>query len=95
MHSVQLATEEFSKFHEPKVTKLKGRYSVNAILVFNSWLKDVEIYIKEHKLTNLETVQLIKDYASDNARGVIKFYLDTNSTWKYRELIEHFRISFE
>ena len=59
------------------------------MLVFNSWLKDIEICVKEQKLTNMEAVQLIKDYTSEGARGAVEFYLDTNSTWKYHELIEH------
>ena len=37
----------------------------------------------------MEVVQLVKDYTSEGARGVVEFYLHTNSTWKYHELIEH------
>ena len=51
--------------------------------------------IQEWKLSNLGAVQLIKDYTSDNVRGVVEFYLDTNSTWNYKILIEHLRASFE
>ena len=36
----------------------------------------------------MEAVQLVKDYTSEGAKGV-EFYLDTNSTWKFHELIEH------
>ena len=61
-HSLQLVTEEFRKICEPKIQKLKGRYSANAMLVFNSWLKDIETCVKERKLTNMEVVQLVKDY---------------------------------
>ena len=80
---------------EPKISKLKGGYSANAMLVFNSWLKDIKMCIQEWKLSNLEAVQLIKDFTSDNARGAVEFYLDTNSTWSYKALIEHLRTSFE
>ena len=65
------------------------------MLVLNSWLKDVEMHVKECKLTNLEAVHLIKDYKTDNARDVEEFYLDTNSTWKYKELIGHHSTSLE
>ena len=78
--SLQLAAEEFRKICELKIQKLKGRYSANAILVFNSWLKYMEMCVREWKLTNLEVVQLIKDYTMDNAQGVVKLYLDINST---------------
>ena len=74
---------------------MKGRYSANAILVFNSWLKDIEMSVKERKLTNMEAVQLVKDYTLEGARGAVEFYLDTNSTWEYHELIEHLRTSFK
>ena len=43
----------------------------------------------------MEAVQLIKDYTSDNARGVEEFYLDTYSIWNYKALIEHLQTSFE
>ena len=34
-HSLQLMAEEFRKIHEPRIQKLKGRYSANAMVVFN------------------------------------------------------------
>ena len=89
LHSLQLVAEEFRKIHKPKIQKLKGEYSANAMFAFNSWLKDIELCIKEWKLTDMEAVQLVRDYTSKGARGAVEFYLDTNSTWKYQELIEH------
>ena len=56
-HSPQTVAEEFKKMREPKISKLKGGYSANAMLVFNSWLKDIKMCIQEHKLSNLEAVQ--------------------------------------
>ena len=61
LHSLQLAAEEFRKICKPKIQKLTGGYSANAMLVFNSWLKDIEMCVKEQKLTNMEAVQLVKD----------------------------------
>ena len=87
--------EEFRKICKPKIQKLKGRYSANAMLVFNLWLKDIEMCVKEQKLTHMEAVQLVKDYTSEGARGAAEFYLDTNSMWKYHELIEQLGTSFE
>ena len=65
------------------------------MLVFNSWLKDIEMCMKEQRLTNLEAFTLIKDYTMDNTGGTVEFYLDTNSTWEYRELTKHVRACFE
>ena len=94
-HCLQLMTEEFRKICKPKIQKLKGRYSANAMLLFNSWLKDTKMCVKEQRLTNIEAVQLVKYYTIEGARGAIVFYLDTNSMWKYHELIEHLFQSLE
>ena len=51
--------------------------------------------VKERKLSNMEAVQLVKDYTSEGARGAVEFCLDTISTWKYHELIEHLQTLFE
>ena len=51
--------------------------------------------VRERKLTNMEVIQLIKDYTAEGARGAVEFYLDTTATWKYHELVEHLRTSFE
>ena len=94
-HSLQLAAEEFRKICKPKIQKLKGGYSASAMVIFNSWLKDIEMCVRERKLTNMEAIQLVKDYTAEGARGAVEFYLDTNSTRKYHELVEHLRTSFE
>ena len=60
LHSLWLLAKEFRKILEPKIQKHKGRYSANVMLVFNSWLRDIEIYMKEQKLTNMEAVQVVK-----------------------------------
>ena len=73
-HSLQFITEEFRKICKPKIQKLKARYSANTMLVFNSWLKDIEMCVKERKLSNMEVVQLVKDYTSEGARGAVVFY---------------------
>ena len=51
--------------------------------------------MSKQKLTNMEAVQLVKDYIMEGARGAIEFYLDTNSMWDYKEFIEHTRTLFE
>ena len=47
LHSCQLMAEEFRKICKPKIQKLRGGYSANTMLVFNSWLKDIEMCVKE------------------------------------------------
>ena len=36
--------------------------------------------LQECKPSNLEAVQFVKDYTSDNWKGAVEFYLDTNYT---------------
>ena len=51
--------------------------------------------IQEWMLSNMEAIQLIKDYTSDNARGAEEFSLDISSTRNYKVLIEYLQTSFE
>ena len=44
-----------------------------------SWLKDIDTCIQEHKLSNLGTVKLIKDYMIDHTKGAVECYLYNNS----------------
>ena len=54
--SPQVAATEFWKLREPKVAKLKGGYSSNASLVFQSWLKGIQVYVLEHHLSQWEAM---------------------------------------
>ena len=45
--SLQLMPEEFRKICKLKIQKLKGGYSANAMLVFNSWQEDIKMCVKE------------------------------------------------
>ena len=57
-----MAAEKFKKIHEPKTSKFKGRFAANAILIFKSWFKVVDICMQKWKLSSMEVVQLMKDY---------------------------------
>ena len=45
--SPQAAATEFKKLWEPKLAKRNGGYSSDASLVFQSWLKDIWLYVLE------------------------------------------------
>ena len=78
--STQSATSgrRILKICKPNISKLKGRYSANTALIFNLWLKDVDICVWKTKLTNMGLVQLVKDFTTDNAYGGFEFNLDVN-----------------
>ena len=61
-HSLQVAATKFRKLREPKVAKFKRGYSYDASLVFQSWIKDIQVYVSEHCLSQWEAIQLVKDY---------------------------------
>ena len=54
--SLQVVAEEFKKICESNILRLKGRYSANAALIFNSQLKDIDMCVHDHKLTEHEVV---------------------------------------
>ena len=82
-HSLEVAVQEFKKIWEPKIAKWKGGYLANAVLIFNSWIKDIDKCVQDNNLTEHEAVLLVKDYMSEHACGAVKFYLDTNDQWRY------------
>ena len=81
--------EEFKKIHKPKISKLKDGYCANAILIFSSWLKDLDRCVCNHNLTEHKAVQLIKDLTTNHTWGVVKFYLGTNKERSYSKLVKH------
>ena len=82
---------------EPKITKLKGGYSTNVTLIFNSWLKDIKMCVFERKLYNGETIQLVKDCTSDQAMNAVDFYLDMTllDHQRYYDLTGHLKVAFQ
>ena len=70
------ASKEFRHMWEPKITKLHGRYSADAELVFWSWRADVLANIQDRELDNKATIQLIKEQTLENARREVEFQLD-------------------
>ena len=94
-HSLQVTMQEIKKTWELKILKLKGGHSANATLIFNSWLKDIDMCVWDHNWTEYEAVQLVKDYTREHAHGALKFYLNMNNEWSYSKLTEHLRTSFQ
>ena len=89
--------QEFKKMREPKITKLAAGYSTNATLIFNPWLKDIEIGVFDRNLSNGEAIHLVKDFTSDQARNAIEFYLDMTpiNQQHYYNLIGHCKVPFQ
>ena len=72
---MKVAAQEFCKLHKPKINKLKGGYSATANLIFQSWLKDINIHIEDWNLTKREAIQLVKDFTAERAHDEVEFYM--------------------
>ena len=95
--SLQAAATEFKKLREPKMAKFKGGYSSDASLVFQSWLKDIWVYTIEHRLSQQEAIQLVKDYTSEQARSEVEYYLGLTPKQEqsFQGLIDHLSLTFQ
>ena len=60
---------------DSKTSKLKGAYSPDVSLIFQSWLKDLRTNVEDHQLTQKEAVQLMKDFTTKHAQAEVEFYL--------------------
>ena len=95
--SLQAAATKFKKLREPKVAKFKGGYSSDASLVFQSWLKDIQVYTIECHLSQQEAIQLVKDYTSEQARSEVEYYLGLTpkEEQSFQGLIDHLSLTFQ
>ena len=74
-YDMKVAVQEFCKLHKPKINKLKDGYSATANLIFQSWLKDLNIHIEDQNLTEREAIQLVKDFTTEKAHNEVEFYM--------------------
>ena len=75
-NTMQMLASEFKQTHEPKIQKFRGGTSSGTLLIFKSWMQDIECAIKDRNLNNDEALQLIKEFSEGCARDNINFYLE-------------------
>ena len=78
---------------ETKGKDLEDGYSANALLTFDVWMRDIDMWVKDWSLSNLEVIQFVKDHTMDHAHSEVEFYLDIYTQWKYSNLISHLKTS--
>ena len=64
---LHVAACEFPKMWEPKINKLKGGYLSSARLIFQSWLKDIQVHVEDRRFTQREAMHLVKDFTAKRA----------------------------
>ena len=60
---MQTLASEFKHSHEPKIQKFRGGTSSGALLVFKSWMQDIECTIKDRNLSTDKALQLVKEFS--------------------------------
>ena len=91
---MQTLASEFKQTHEPKIQKFRGGTSSGALLVFKSWMQDIECAIKDRNLNNDEALQLIKEFSEGCASDNINFYLEVTDKPSVDGLFENLRQVF-
>ena len=96
-YEMKVAVQEFCKWCEPKINKLKGGYSATANLIFQSWLKDINVHVEDQTLTEREAIQLVKDFTAERTHDEVEFYIgmiiDDQQT--FDGLVNHLKNAFQ
>ena len=93
-NTMQTLASEFKRTCEPKIQKFRGGTSSGALLVFKSWMQDIECAIKDRNLNNEEALQLVKEFSEGCARDNINFYLEVTDSPSVDGLFENLRQIF-
>ena len=75
-NTMQTLASEFKRSREPKIQKFRGGTSSGALLVFKSWMQDIECTIKDRNLSTDEAIRLVKEFSEGSAKDNINFYLE-------------------
>ena len=93
-NTMQTLASEFKRTRKPKIQKFRGGTSSSALLVFKSWMQDIECAIKDRNLNNNEALQLIKEFSEGCACDNINFYLEVTDNPSVDGLFENLRQVF-
>ena len=93
-NTMQTLALEFKRTRKPKIQKFRGGTSSGALLIFKSWMQDIECAIKDRNLNNEEALQLVKEFSEGCARDNINFYLEVTDSPSVDGLFENLRQVF-
>ena len=93
-NTMQTLASEFKRMRESKIQKFRGGTSSGALLVFKSWMQDIECAIKDRNLNNDKALQLVKEFSEGCARDNINFYLEVTDKPSVDSLFEKLRQVF-
>ena len=93
-NTMQMLASEFKHSREPKIQKFRGGTSSGALLVFKSWMQDIQSTIKDCNLSTDEALQLVKEFSKGSARDNINFYLKVTERPSIEGLFENLKQVF-
>ena len=93
---MERVVQEFCKLCKPKINKLKGGYSATANLIFQLWLKDINIHVEDQSLTEREAIQLVKAFTAERACNEVEFYMGmiADDQQTFGGLVNHLKNAF-
>ena len=91
---MQTLVSEFKRSREPKIQKFRGGTSSGALLVFKSWMQDIECTIRDCNLSTDKALQLVKEFSEGSACDNINFYLEVTEKPSIEGLFENLKQVF-
>ena len=93
-NTMQTLASEFKRKRKPKIQKFRGGTSSGALLMFKSWMQDIECAIKDHYLNNDEALQLVKEFSEGCTHDNVNFYLEVTDKPSVDGLFENLQQVF-
>ena len=93
-NTMQMLASEFKHSREPKIQKFRGGTSSGALLMFKSWMQDIQSTIKDSNLINDEALQLVKEFSKGSAHDNINFYIEVTERPSIEGLFENLKQVF-
>ena len=93
-NTMQTLPSEFKRTREPKIQKFRGGTSSDTLLMFKSWMQDIECAIKDQNLNNDKALQLIKEFSEGCTHDNINFYLEVTDKPSVDGLFENLQQVF-
>ena len=80
---------------EPKIAKLKGGYTTEANLYFQSRAKDVQAIVIDRQMSDNEAMQLIKEHTEGVVCRQVDNYFDFSDNQTFSGLMKELSTAFE
>ena len=77
-----------------KNPKIQGWPSSGALLVFKSWMQDIECTIKDRNLNTEGVIRLVKEFSEGSAKDNINFYLENTDRPTIKGLFDNLKQVF-